>query len=446
MITIVTPEEMAAVDAAASEPLDVLIERAGTAVAWAARRLLGGTYGCRVLVIAGKGNNGADGRVAARRLQGWGARVRIVDALEPGLMTSADLVVDAAYGMGLSRAYEPPALGAPVLAIDIPSGVNGLTGEVVGDALEAIETVTFQALKPGLLFPPGSGYAGDISVVELGLDTSAARAHLIEESDVASWLRGRALDSHKWRTACWVIAGSQGMAGAGRLAAEAAARSGAGYVRLSSPGAASSGTPEIVHHQLAASGWASGLDDIGRFASLVIGPGLGRDDDMRSQVLATLGATTLPAVVDADALIAIGRDLDVVSQRGGGTVLTPHDGEFETLTGARPGLDRIASARALAAEANAVVLLKGSATVIAEPDGEVLVSTSGDQRLASAGTGDVLAGVIGALLATGTPAFEAAACGAWLHGKAAASTSRHAMVASDLLATLPEVIDATHVG
>ena len=446
MLTIVTPEEMAAVDAGATEPLEVLIERAGISVAWAARRFLGGTYGRRVVVIAGKGNNGADGRVAARRLQGWGARVQIVDAADPGTVAAADLVIDAAYGTGLSRSYQPPTVQAPVLAVDIASGVNGLTGEVIGGALEAVETVTFQALKPGLLFPPGSGCAGDIFVADLGLDVSGSRAHLIDESDVSSWLPGRPLDSHKWKTACWVIAGSPAMAGAGQLAAAAAARSGAGYVRLSSPGTMGPNAAEVVRHELGSSGWSGCLDDIGRFASLVIGPGLGRHADMRSDVRAALASTSLPAVVDADALVAIGQDLDIVAGRGGATVLTPHDGEFEALTGARPGLDRIQSARALAARARSVVLLKGSATVVAEPGGEVLVSASGDQRLASAGTGDVLAGVIGALMATGSPPFEAAVCGAWLHGKTATSTSRHAMVASDLLTTLPEVIDATHMG
>lgn len=439
-----TPEEMAAIDAAAPEPVEVLIERAGAAVAWAARRHLGGTYGRRIVVVAGKGNNGADGRVAARRLAGWGARTLVIEAGDaPEDLPAADLVVDAAYGTGLTRAYEPPHTSAPVLAVDIPSGVDGSTGEIPGDALQAEATLTFQALKPGLVLQPGRARCGSITVADIGLDVGSATSHLLTANDVATWVPPRALDAHKWRSACWVIAGSPGMTGAGELAAAAAARAGAGYVRHSAPGASHTGPVEVVGHELPADGWGSLLTDADRFGSLVIGPGLGRDPHTSEAVVAALAATTNPAVVDADGLNAIaGRPLPSPER----LVLTPHDGEYERLMGHRPGPDRLGAARSAAAALGAVVLLKGPTTVVADPAGATLLTTTGDQRLASAGTGDVLAGIIGALLARGIQPLRAAATGSWIHGRAAESAPRHGMVASDLLTVLPEVLDASHLG
>ncbi len=354
MIPIVTPREMAEVDAAASVPVDQLIERAGSAVAWAARRYLGGVYGHRIVVVAGPGNNGADGRVAARRLRSWGASVVDVepgaDATPPG----ASLVIDAAYGTGLSRPYVSPATEAPVLAVDIASGINGLTGEVSGRPSRADLTVTFQALKPGLLFPPGAGFAGTVSVVDLGLDVSSARAHLLEAADVTDLLPHRSSDDHKWRSACWVVAGSPGMTGAAQLAASAAARSGAGYVRLSIPGCEARGVVEVVGHELAPQGWASELTDSGRFGAFVVGPGLGRSSGTRADV-AAVAAMDVPTVLDGDALWGLADSFGALRGRTVPAVLTPHDGEFETLTGARPGPDRIDAARSLSAESGSVV-------------------------------------------------------------------------------------------
>lgn len=447
MIPIVTPDEMAAVDAAAPEPVDVLIERAGAALAVHVRSLLGGTYGRRVVVVAGPGNNGADGRVAARRLARWGVHVTVVDAVgAPATLPDADLVVDAAFGTGLSRPYSPPATDAPVVAVDIVSGVSGLTGERLGEPNSAIATITFQALKPGLVLGAGADLSGDIAVVDLGLDVSAARAHLVEAADVDAWLPRRAADSHKWKAACWIIAGSEAMTGAATLAASAAARAGSGYVRLSVPGVTGVGPIETVSHPLPQKGWGGLLEGIERFGSLVIGPGLGRSPWAASCVREVLRNCPIPVVVDGDGLNAVAGDLATLGDCVTMPVLTPHDGEYETLTGRRPGPDRFAAARDLAAEAGAVVLLKGPATVVAHPDGDVLVSTSGDQRLATAGSGDVLSGIIGALLAQGLDPFHAAAVGAWVHGRAAEVAPRHGMVASDLLTTLPEVLDATHLG
>ena len=239
MIPIFTPEEMAAVDAAAPEPVSVLIERAGAAVARSALELLGGGYGRRVVVLAGKGNNGADGRVAARHLERRGVRVLLVDALDaPSVLPSCDLVIDAAYGTGFHGEHHPPDPGgAPVLAVDIPSGVAGLTGEVGGRALAAVRTVTFAALKPGLVLEPGRSLAGDIELVDIGLDVRSARMGLVERDDVAAWLPHRPVESHKWKTAVLVVAGSPGMTGAAHLAARAAQRAGAGdgTARLARP-------------------------------------------------------------------------------------------------------------------------------------------------------------------------------------------------------------------
>lgn len=439
MIPVVTPAEMAEIDAAADEPVEALVERAGAAVSNEAIRLLGGTYGRRIVVLAGKGNNGADGRAAAAMLRRRGARVQIVEALDaPARLPDADLVIDAAYGTGLHGSYDAPAHGeVPVLAVDIPSGVSGLTGEAAGLVLPATRTVTFAALKPGLLLEPGRGLAGDIVVADIGLDVSRARAGVVEASDVRSWLPGRRVDQHKWDSSVLVIAGSPRMIGAAHLAASAAQRSGAGMVQLGIPGLTADPTrpTEAVGTDLVPLHWA---DAAHRARAVIVGPGLGRGDQVTAEVRALLASLDRPTVVDADALAAVGPDIGILPRPGAAsTVLTPHDGEYERLTGARPGADRLAAARGLAATSGSVVLLKGPITVVAHPDGRVRIATTGDARLATAGTGDVLSGVIGALLARGMPAFDAAAAGTWLHGRAAQLESSEGLVASDLLMLLP---------
>jgi NAD(P)H-hydrate epimerase len=446
-VPVVTPEEMGEVDRAAPEPVEVLIGRAGGAVARAAVRLLGGTYGRRVVVVAGKGNNGNDGREAARRLASRGVRVVVVDAADaPDRLPDAHLVIDAAYGTGFRGRYRapvPPA-GAAVLAVDIPSGVDGLTGHPAERVLAADATVTFAALKPGLLLPPGLGLAGAVEVADIGLDVSRATVHLVGAAAVAGWMPERPPVAHKWQSAVWVVAGSPGMGGAAAMCTSAAARAGAGYVRLSTPGGPAADVPvEVVQVDLPPSGWAAEvLDGLDRFSALVIGNGLGTDDTTAAAVRqAVAGATArgLPTVVDADGLTALGRD--AAGLVGPSTVLTPHDGEFARLAGSPPADDRISSARRLAADTGAVVLLKGRSTVVAAPDGRVLVSTTGDERLATAGTGDVLAGLIGGLAARGLDPWRAAAAGAFLHGWAGALGWRRGLVAGDLPELLPAALD-----
>lgn len=447
LVPIVTPEEMNAIDRNAPEPVEVLIDRAGGAVARTALEMLGGAYGRRVVVLAGKGNNGNDGRNAAQRLRAQGVRVTVVDASEaPEVLPDCDLVIDAAYGTGFRGEWVAPIAppGCLVLAVDIPSGVDGLTGSCSGDVLEADATITFAALKPGNLFGDGLACSGELTVADIGLDTRATSTHLVGAAAVASWIPDAATDAHKWQSALWVVAGSPGMGGAAALCSGAGARTGAGYVRVSTPGGAASGLPiEAVQTDLPADAWAGDvIADLARFDALVIGNGLGIADATKEQIRQVVAAATgrgLPTVVDADGLTALGT---VVSRFvSDTTVLTPHDGEFARLAGHGPGRDRIADARELAAESGAIVLLKGRTTIVAAPDGEVLVSIAGDQRLATAGTGDVLAGIIGALLACGVDPLRAAAGGAFLHGRAGALGWRRGLVAGDVIAHLPAVLD-----
>lgn len=440
---------MRAVDRAAPEPEAVLVERAGSAVARAALSMLGGAYGRRVVVVAGKGNNGADGRVAADHLRRRGVRAEIIDAGDqPERLPASDLVIDAAYGTGFRGDYAAPdPAGAPVLAVDIPSGIDGLTGEAQEGAVRAIATVTFAALKTGLLLGAGFEHAGRVSVADIGLDVSRATIGLVEAPDVAAWLPARERNSHKWKSAIWMIAGSPGMTGAADMAARAAMRVGAGTVRLGVPGHPPAPRfPEVVGRWLPEEGWdedvvAGGLE---RVKAVVMGPGLGRSDATAAAVRRLVARTEAPVVLDADALFALGSLDDparFLRNRPGPTVLTPHDGEFSRLTGCPPGPRRISAVRHLAFTTGATVLLKGSTTIVADPAGDVLLTTAGDARLATAGTGDVLAGVIGAFLAQGLDAPHAAAAGAFVHGTAAGLGWRRGLVAGDLLDLLPAALN-----
>ncbi|MGH9107591.1 MAG: NAD(P)H-hydrate dehydratase [Acidimicrobiales bacterium] len=457
MVPVLAPEEMAGVDRQASEPVEVLVGRAGAAVARRATRLLGGAYAKTVLVVAGKGNNGADGRTAAGLLARRGAKVEVLEAgaLRPGeALAPADLVIDAAYGTGLQRAYAPPtpAPASRVLAVDIPSGLNGLTGEVPegGAALPAAATVTFASWKPGLLLGSGPELAGGVEMADIGLGAlvdAAARCWLVEDDDVAARLPRRPREAHKWQSAVQVVAGSPGMTGAPWLVSRAALRAGAGYVRLSMPGVDPSvlAPGELVHLPVPRSGWHQHvLVGISRVKALVVGPGLGPVTGVGAgvgpstpggEVGLLLAAAPVPAVVDADGLNAFG-SIDalaaVVAKREVPTVVTPHVGELTRLAGHPPGPDRLGAARQAAARSGAIVLLKGSTTVVAAPDGRALLSTSGGPRLATAGTGDVLSGVIGAFLARGVPAFEAAALAAHVHGRAGSAGHSEGLLAGDL--------------
>jgi len=441
MLPVVTPEQVKAIDerALADETLDDIVARVGDEICREVVQILGGTYGRRINVLIGPGLNGADAASAARRLEHMGVRVRRIPLGElPSVLPPADLTLDGLFGIGLSRSFDAPDPGlAPVVAIDVPSGIDGRTGEALGSPLNADITLALMALKPGLLVGHGPEYAGEVRVVDIGLPVGEQLCHVVEDDDVRSWLPARARDAHKWKHAVLVVAGSPGMTGASHLVCRAALRTGAGYVHLDSAATVDPGVPTEVVASLGGKGVRADAD---RFQSLVVGPGLGTTAAAKSFVRTVLESVSLPAVIDGDGLTAVAGHLDALSGAGT-TVLTPHDGEYERLMGERPGPDRIGAALALAKAADSTVLLKGPTTVVAAPDGRTLLCTAGDSRLATAGTGDVLAGMIGALLAQGVPPHRAAAAAAHLHGRAALLGPAVGLIASDLPDLIPAAID-----
>lgn len=478
-LAVVTPEEMAAIDAAAPEPVSELISRAGAALATAALRMLGGVYGRRVVVVAGPGNNGNDGREAARCLQRRGVRVDVIDAkAPPEVLPPCDLVIDAAFGTGFRGSWVAPTVASGtspmVLACDIVSGLDGLTGEVsdASEVLAADVTVTFAAAKPGLLLGSGPALSGVVEVADIGLDVSGASMTWLTAEAVAGLWPVRERHTHKWRHAVWVVAGSPGMEGAAALVCGGAQRAGAGYVRLTVPqvpgdaGEVGSGGHGVVQvHDVGIPVEVVrvpvGVDDVAdmveaeahRFGALVVGNGLGLGPGLVDSVERVVHQCRVPVVVDADGLRLLGlmdgasfdplppgRDGVRTPGRGPRVVLTPHDGEFAALDGGLPEPDRVAAARRLAERSGAVVLLKGPTTVVAHPDGRVLLNTTADARLATAGTGDVLAGVVAALCARGLDPFEAAGVGSFCHARAADLGWPEGLVASDLLDLLPLAI------
>jgi hydroxyethylthiazole kinase-like uncharacterized protein yjeF len=487
MRVVVTPNEMGQLDRATIEagtPETVLIERAGSAVAWQARQLLGGTYGRRVVVACGKGNNGADGRIAARKLRGWGVRV-VELAIADGLdrddasreIARADLFVDAMFGTGFRGALGGDAAwltdeltSVRVLAVDIPSGVDGLTGAVHGAAVHAHTTVCFAYLKPGLLFEPGRSCAGAVEVVDIGIriperwhgsmlagELPPLTRATTTASDARRAVVPRAAGGHKWSAGVLVVGGSAGMIGAPGMTARAALRTGSGMVVAAVPGAEAAariGGAEVVAKALPAT--PDGALDRGsidellgayveRFKALALGPGLGRAPETASVVARLVAEAPIPIVIDADALYVLAEDAEPLARRAAAghplAVITPHDGEYARLAGRPVGDDRAADAYALGAKLGVVVLLKGPATVVTDPSGRVRINTTGSRDLATAGTGDVLTGIVAALMARGAPAFEAAAAAAGIHGRAAeVAGTASGLVAGDLIDALPRTL------
>jgi len=498
MRPLLTPAEAGELDRvtqAAGTPAQVLMERAGGGVARACLDLLGGGYGRRAVVVCGKGNNGGDGLVAARHLSRAGVRVVVLllgtDFSEPSAgnlarlgretdvrvrpfdpavlareLTRADLAVDAIFGTGFRGAPEDDwaeaieivnAAAPPVVAVDIASGVDGATGEVAGVAVRADLTVTFGAAKFGSVLLPGAEYAGDVRVVDIGFDEAAVPmgGGLTEPADVAAVLPERAIDGHKKASGTLlVVAGSRGMPGAARLAARAAGRVGAGYVIVATPASAMPTIqaelaeavflplPETASGSLAAEAIGAVTDAAAGAHALAIGPGLSRDPQTTAFVRALVREAAVPVVLDADALNAFAGEHAALADRKAEAVLTPHLGELARLLG-RAASDRLAEARALALEVDAVALLKGTRSVIAAPDGSVRVNPTGSPALATAGTGDVLTGTIGGLLARGVEPYAAAWAGAYLHGLAgilAAGPDGDGIVAGDVAERLPDAI------
>ncbi|MGO9581241.1 MAG: NAD(P)H-hydrate dehydratase [Acidimicrobiales bacterium] len=444
-----TRDELRAADAAAIADvgLDTLVARAGTAVATAALRQLGTGYGRRVVVVAGRGHNGDDGRVASAALRRRGVRVTELDpGALPAVLPGCDLVIDAAYGTGFRGEYRAPKVpeGIPVVAVDIPSGLDCDTGSACEGAVRATSTVTMAALKPGLLIGQGRELSGRVELAPIGIAVAPGRLWLVEDADIASWLPVRQPETNKWRSACAVVAGSPGMLGAARFSSSAAQRAGAGMVRWCVPGAASDSLPasEAVARAVPAADFAEVvLEELARCQAMVIGPGLGSSPGVVASVRTLVARAEVPVIVDADGLGALGpvdQAREVLAGRKIPAVLTPHDGEFARLAASSagadslPGPDRIAAARSLASRLGAIVLLKGSTTVVAAPDGEAFLVTSGSSRLATAGTGDVLSGVVGAFLARGLDPLRAAALAAHVHGRAAGLGFAEGLVAGDL--------------
>jgi NAD(P)H-hydrate epimerase len=474
---VLTPQEAVELDRATQAhgvPAEALMERAGRAVARAVLDLVGGAYGRRVVVVCGKGNNGGDGYVAARALARAGMKVSVhavepVDDLREPAVTNArrvaaetdatvhsfsvarlatdleraDVAVDAVFGTGFRGIPEDAWAAAidglngsdtPVVAVDIPSGVDGLSGAVLGTAVIADLTVTFGAAKVGAVLLPGAELAGDVRVADIGFPHELVDAHawLPEPADVAAVWPRRGPDAHKRASGVLlVVAGSRGMTGAPALIGEAAARVGTGLVIVAAPASALGGLraamTEAVSIPLAET--ADGVVDhsavpaileaLERADALAIGPGL--TTGASAVVRDVLRSCPVDAVVDADALNAFTGDAAALADRRADAVLTPHLGEFGRLTGLKGSdvdADRLGHVRALASTSRAVALLKGTRTAIADPGGDVRINPTGSPVLATAGSGDVLTGVIGGLLARGVPAFDAASAGAFVHGLA----------------------------
>ncbi|WP_335339342.1 NAD(P)H-hydrate dehydratase [Bosea sp. PAMC 26642] len=491
MQALLTVAEMAAADRtaiAAGVPASVLMEQAGRAVADAAGRRL--RPGDAVLVLCGPGDNGGDGFVAARVLRERGFAVTLAgtargpatssvaaemtvrwlgpaELLEAVDLSRYALVVDALFGAGLSRSLTGQIAAAvcrvnesdvPVLAVDVPSGVSGDSGRVDGVALRAAETVTFFRLKPGHLLQPGRTLCGTVTLAQIGIAPEVAFA----EAKPRTFRNGPALwratwphhsaETHKFqRGAVLVAAGGLESVGAPRLSARSALRIGAGLATIACrPEAlathAARGPDALMQRPVADARALDTLLGEKRLGAVLAGPALGLDAQARA-MLASVLRSRVPAVLDADALTLLAARPRAlrrsVAARGAPCVLTPHEGEFKRLFGERPEIadasSKLERARLAAAVSGAVIVLKGSDTVIAAPEGEAVINTTGSPALATAGSGDVLAGLIAGLLAQGMPAFEAACAAVWLHGKAGEHLG-FGLIADDLPEAIPRLL------
>jgi hydroxyethylthiazole kinase-like uncharacterized protein yjeF len=466
-----------------------LMESAGRAVAEAVAERH--PSGSRIVVVAGPGNNGGDGFVAARLLAERGARVEVmllgdigrlkgdaalaakkwtgpVAAAEPAALAGAEVVIDALFGAGLDRPVEGAARAlieainagkAPVYAVDLPSGISGTSGAALGAAVEAAHTITFFRKKPGHLLLPGRLHCGTVAVADIGIPAAVLEtiAPKTFENVAPLWRRDFPVPTqqgHKYdRGHAVVVSGPMWSTGAARLAARGALRAGAGLVTIASPREAlavnaAASLAVMVRPIDGAAELAKFLSDR-RLNALAIGPGVGVGEATCERVLAAV-AGERAVVLDADAITSFAADprrlaKALKARSAQATILTPHEGEFSRYFGALDdkiqALSKLERARLAAKLVGAVVVLKGADTVIAAPDGRAAISANAPAYLATAGAGDVLTGMATGLLAQGMPAFEAAAAAVWLHGEAAAAFGP-GLIAEDLPETLPRVFRA----
>ncbi len=489
-------QEMRALDAWAVEEQGVpaleLMERAGIGLA---RAVVEVARPGPVRILVGKGNNGGDGLVVARLLREEGREVGVIapapldglagdaaanlerlpgappEPLAPGGLDGSGAVVDALLGTGFSGEPRDPVAGAiaainaqdaPVVACDVPSGVDASTGEVAGHAVRATLTATFHAPKAGLYVAPGAFHSGAVATVEIGIprERAAVEMGLISERVLAGFPR-RSSDGSKFTSGVVVVAGgARGLTGAPAMAAMSAQRSGAGYVQVAVPAPAQAvlelrlleamtrGLPDHDGaHTLA------GVQELAEMAeragAVVLGPGIGRTDSAASFARESAQALGVPLLIDADGLNAHAGELGSLRSRSAPTVLTPHTAELGRLLGRTSeevGAHRLACVREAAQLSGAIVLLKGHDTIVAAPGGPVAISPGGTPALATAGTGDVLSGLIGALLAKGVGAFEAAALGTLAHVRAGIVAAHRRgpdhVIASDVIEALPAGLGA----
>jgi ADP-dependent NAD(P)H-hydrate dehydratase / NAD(P)H-hydrate epimerase len=459
---------------AAGTPGVVLMQRAGEAVAHEIERRF---LPRPVSILCGPGNNGGDGFVVAAALarSGWPVRVALLGAMQampgdalhharlwrggveplaPGALADAELVVDAVFGSGLNRHLGAAALETlayarrrrvPIVAVDTPSGILGDSGEDFG-AAPATCTVTFVRKKPGHLLLPGREACGEVVVADIGMPQALLDTLGIDTWENTPQLWSSKLPQHerggnKYSRGHALLYGGYPMTGAARMAARAAARSGAGLTTIAVPKNAfdiyAAALTSIMAQPLAADADFDRLLEDPRYTAFAIGPGAGVNDATRARALSML-RTRKPVVLDADAItVFAGRSAELFADIRGSCVLTPHDGEFKRLFD--PSGDKLTRARRAARASGAVIVLKGADTVVAAPDGRAVINTNAPAVLATAGSGDVLGGFILGLLAQGMDAFPAAAAGVWMHGAAAADFGA-GLLAEDLPDLLPQVL------